>query len=82
MSSDTEVQPFSPCLLVALNLAKKKREFRFFKDSDKNTFQSIFSRILLVQLAQKHFELDDALSLQGTPKQFKRGKRALISGSS
>lgn len=68
-SSNTEVQPFSPWLLVALNLVKKKREFSFFKDSDKNTFQSICSRMLLVQLAQKHFGLDGALSLQGTAKQ-------------
>lgn len=68
MSSDTEVQPFGLWLLVSLNLGKKKREFRFFKDSDKNTFQSIISRVLLVQLAQKYFGLDGALSLQGTPK--------------
>lgn len=81
--SDTEVQPFSPWLLVALKLVKKKREFRFFKDSDKNTFQGIFSRALLIQLAQQYFGLDGALSLQGTPKSyFKGGKRALFSGSS
>lgn len=55
MSSDTEVQPFGLWLLVSLNTGKKKREFRFFKDSDKNTFQSIISRVLLVQLAQKYF---------------------------
>lgn len=60
-SSDTEFQPFSPGLLVGLNLGKKKREYRFFKDSKKSTFQSIFSRILHVQLSQKYFGLDGAL---------------------
>lgn len=49
VSSDTEIQPFSPWMLVDLNLGKKKRECRFFKESDKSTFQSIFSRILHVQ---------------------------------
>lgn len=82
-NSDTEIQPFSPWLLVDLNLGKKKRESRFFKDSKKSTFQSIFSRILHAQLSQKYFWLDGALSLQGTPKcSFKGRKRALISGSS
>lgn len=45
VSSENEIQPLSPWLLVDLNLGKKKRECRFFKDSDKKYQDSVLENL-------------------------------------